>query len=289
MYLRMMLPAFMATMLVTAGAQAQNYTLTIKEHTAPGKNVVVKEVGTTRSSGVVTQGGKILQELKSDEVSDIQYTERVVEAGTPRPKKITRTYAKAQKGDKGKAAALFYQGKTVVLELKGDKYQATLQGVEVKEAKMLLDLAALAATADKSNETKALLPHKAVGVGDAWQLGKDAVLVFMRDMPDGADLANLKAQGRLLKTYKKDAQQWGTLEFNVAMPLKKLGGAALPKPVFLQIKMTIDTAIDGSSTAGVMLGTMTLRGSADITSGNQTYLYELDYTSEFRIDRSAEQ
>src|SRR5262249_17384720 len=140
MHTRILLVVFGALPPTATGARAQTQTLKIKDFASPGKRTAVTESATTRRFITLSQGGMVLNEIKKGEVERNQYPENILEGGDERPKKYTRTYAKATKGEKGSPAAHFRQGKTFVYELQGDKYKVTVQGGDAKDPEAMKEL-----------------------------------------------------------------------------------------------------------------------------------------------------
>jgi hypothetical protein len=288
MHLRTLLTAAFVLTLATTGARAQSYTLKIKEFPAPGKSITVTSTGKTNSSFKIALGGMVLKEDKKTEIEESEYVEKVLAAGSgPRPQKYSRAYTKATRGEAGTPVKLFQHGKTILFESQGDKYQATVDGDMPKDEEGKKALESLARSASKAS-FEAMLPKEAVPVGGTWTVPGKLVLDNLPEFKD-TDPAAIKAQGKLLKAYKKDGQQWGTVELIIDLPLKNLGeGPVLNKAIPMQLKATIDAAIDGSSTAGTMTGLVTVKGSTDFTQNNMTFALDLAMDGEFRTQRSAE-
>jgi hypothetical protein len=276
--------AFVGAALVAGTAHAQDYTIKINEYGPVGKNVTVTFAGTTRSSFSIARGDMVLKEEKKVEVEDKQYTEKVLETGAGKPNKFQKTYTRAAKGKEGDLAPLSYAGKTIVFERKGDKYVVTAEegGVLAK------DLDDFARSANRPKMTDAIVPKNAVKVGDAWPIGKEAAEVFGAQADDGVDVANFKGQGKLVKAYPKGTQQWGTIEISLSVPVKKLGPLPLEMPIALQVTASLDTAIDGSTNAGVMNGKMTMKGRSEFTQNDMTFVIEIAVVSNMRQEQEPE-
>jgi len=256
---RILLTALLALPLAAAAGQAQSFTLKTKDFSAEGKSVSIIDTATVRSSVIIATGGNVLKEEKKVEVEEKQFTETVVEAGDKKPKKYTQTFTKALKGMEGEPAKQSYAGKTIVFERKGDVYEVTAEGGGV-DAK----------------------------VGDTWTIGKEALALLGANPDDGLDLTKMKAKGKLLKAYKKDGQQWGTIEVTITAPVQKLGPLDLDKPIDFQAKATLDTAIDGSSTAGQMKASVSLKGRSEFTQNGMTFTLDIAIAGEFRSEHTAE-
>ena len=125
-------------------------------------------------------------------------------------------------------------------------------------------------------------------VGDTWPLTKEALGSFLGELKDGADFDKLKGQGKLLKAYKKDGQQWGSLEIALSVPIRKFGPLELEKTIPFDLKLTLDTPIDGSSTANQVKGTVTVRGKSQVEQNGQTIMIDIDVSAVISRSQSAE-
>jgi hypothetical protein len=268
---RILLSALVLLPLVADGAQAQSYTIQVKAHPAEGKSFTANETSTINISFSLALGGNVLKEEKKVESEERQFTEKVLVAGDKAPRKFSRTYAKALKGEEGALDKLSYAGKTIMFERKGDGYEATADDATILQK----DLDDLAKKAGKGDEGAAMFPTKAVKVGDAWPIAKEAFGSFLAGLKDGADVDKLKATGKLVKAYRKDGQQWGTIEINMSVPVNKAGPVPLDKAIPFEIKLTMDAAIDGSSTATQLKGTVAFKGVSEFTQNDQTFTIDI--------------
>jgi hypothetical protein len=281
-----MLTAIVVLPLAAPQTRAQNYHITIKEYADVGKSSKVTEQATTRSAFSVALGDKVLKEEKKVEVVEQQYSEKVVKAGAAMPDKFTQSYTKAVKGSEGMPVELSYAGKTIVFERKGGAYVVTAEeGVNAQ------DIEQFTKRANRPEQLKALLPKTAVKAGDSWTVGKEVLAFLGTDSGAalGVDVNQLKARGKLVKAYKKGNEQWGTVELDFIVPMAKLGPLALDTPIDIKFKMTLDTAIDGSSTAGEGRGTSTLKGASTFTQNGMTFRINLSIDSQMRRDSTAEE
>ena len=276
--------AVLLALLLGAAADAQTHTLKIKGSPAVGKSITVTEGAKLNIAFSIALDNNVLMEEKKVAEEAKEYTEKVVEAGDKGPDKFTRTFKKAVKGEEGNVSKLSYDGKTIVFERKGDKFEATPQAGDVEE-KDLAEL--LKKVNNKSNEGN-LTPKDPVKVGDTWPLTKEALGSFLGELKDGADFDKLKGQGKLLKAYKKDGQQWGSLEIALSVPIRKFGPLELEKTIPFDLKLTLDTPIDGSSTANQVKGTVTVRGKSQVEQNGQTIMIDIDVSAVISRSQSAE-
>jgi hypothetical protein len=267
--------------ILAAGARGQNYTLTIKAHPEPGTSVTVTENNRTDIAVVVTAGGNVLKEDKKSIKEMVQVTEKVLETDNNGRKKFTRTYTKAAKGEGAEPTKLSYAGKTVTFERQGDKYVASANGVDEK------DLKDLTKSVNNSIDEGKLVPPKAIQVGDSWAISKDVLSPILGEMKQATDITKLKATGKLTKAYKKDGQQWGTIEVTITAPINQFGPVKLQKPIPFQAKLTVDAPIDGSSTAMQSKGTLMIKGVGEFEQNGQTITLDVSIQGDSRQEQSA--
>ena len=283
MHARTLLLACVVLPSLTAGASAQSYTLKIKGHAAAGKSVSVTEGATIKIALTVALDNNVLMEEKKVVEEEKQFTEKVLAVGDKGPSKFTRAYSKAVKGEEGNLDKLSYDGKTIRFERKGDKFEASADGGDVEEK----DLRELLKSVNNKDDA-GFAPKNAVKVGDTWALPKDALGSFTGDLKDGADFDKFKGQGKLLKVYQKDGQQWGTLEIALAVPMKKFGPLDLEKAIPFELKLTLDAPIDGSSAANQVKGTLMFQGKSQVEQNGQTIMLDINVMAVLRHEQTAE-
>src|SRR5439155_22764308 len=128
-------------------------------------------------------------------------------------KKFKRAYEKATRTAGDKKESFPHEGRTIVFELKDDKYAATAEGTPALDRKVLDDLAKRA-SGDSVESDAALLPQKPVKVGDKWAVDIKALArAFAKGEEGGLAVDADKSKGdvTLTKVYKKDGAQFGVL------------------------------------------------------------------------------
>ncbi|MCC6419973.1 MAG: hypothetical protein IT429_17190 [Gemmataceae bacterium] len=238
----------------------ETYTIKIKEDYARGEKSrqVTTEKGTFDFK-ITDNKDNVLKEQKEESGKDFAFNQLIVDAkpGMDRPLKVERTYDKARVNEKGEKRTLPYEGKTVVIEKKGEKYEFRIKGGQELTG---ADAKALDEEFNKKGKLggreleKMFLPGKAVKVGETWKLDP-AVLgkIFQEDTKMDLDQAKTTASGKLVKAYKKGDRQFGVLEFRLQMVPKAIRE---PAPVRFQpgakmdFVMTLDVCIDGTSRNG---------------------------------------
>jgi hypothetical protein len=279
---RNLIAALVLLPLVAAGAHAQTYTIKIKGSPGVGKSVTVNEKAKMNIAFAVALDNNVLKEEKKVVNEEKQHTEKVLAANDKGPTKFSRAYSKAIKGDGDNLNKLSYEGKTIVFERNGDKFESEAGEVEEKELKDLLK------DVNKKVDDAVFAPKSPVKIGETWKIAKEALGGLLGELKDGADFDKFKGQGKLVKVYQKDGKQWGTLDITFSVPLKKFGPLDLDKPIPFDLKMTLDTAIDGSSTANQLKGTLKLAGKSTVEQNGQTIMLDVNVSAVIASDRSAE-
>jgi hypothetical protein len=273
--------------LLLAGSSAPAPTYLIKTKNMPdaGKSIDVTINATNRMAFNLSGGGKVLKEEKKAEIDDKDYVEKVLQGGQDKPVKYSHAFKKAVKGDKNAPVEQSYAGKTIVFELKDGLYKVRAEGGGVAEK----DLETFAKNANRPKVGQEMYSDKPVKVGEIWKVSKKGLVALMEGTPEEAiDLAKVVASGKLLKAYKKNGQQWGVIEVVAKGPMQKLGPLPLTKPIDFQLKAVLETAIDGSSTAGEMKGQLSLRGRGEFRQKDLTFNLDIDGLMEYRQVQSAE-
>ena len=214
--------------------------------------VTVEEKATTKM--VATAMGL---EQKKDETKtkSFVYTDEVLDnpGAAKRPAKVKRTYEKAVTGSDGKTATLPLEGKTVLIEKKGDKYTFTADDKAV-EGESLKVLDAEFNKSEKESDREVMFPASPVKPGDSWKIDSTKMAKELsKDFE--LDPAKLVAGGKLVKAYQKGGKQFGVIELTVAASLSGLGaksGLKLKGDAMSSMSLTLsgDGVIDGSSSEG---------------------------------------
>ncbi len=255
-----------ALSLTAAGARAQEYTIKFKHSPEPGMSVTVKENSKETNAFTATDpNGKIVNQGKTAMVIDEVYTETVLEKGDKRPKKFKRTYEKATRTDGPNKLTLPYEGRTIIFELKGEKYTATAEGTPALPKELLEQLVSRASGND-SEVDDAILPEKPVKVGDKWAIEpKRVAKALAKEGAFELDTDKSKGDVTLIKAYMKDGTQFGVLEVSMKLAVKKVGELTFDPPATMELKATLDVSIDGSGTAGTETSTSKLQGKGTET------------------------
>jgi hypothetical protein len=286
---RRLIPALAAVVLVvgckkktegieaTAPSDASTaYTITVREeHKGQKVHVVRSSSGT---SAVI--GGAKTESDKGEERYD--YTEEVLEmpAGAKQPTKLRRVYKTAEKSEKGgPMRPTSYAGKTVVIEKKGERYKAAIDGKPAHGG----DAASLTSRYAQADKLKIadILPKQPVKVSDSWTVEPEALKKFAATLGMTLDPAKSSITGRLTKVYTRGGKQWGVLEYKIDLTvLPAKGGKGATGGKFTG-DMTLDTPIDGSSRQGTMKSTF--KAAMDFTQDGKSGKFTLEGSEEETI------
>jgi hypothetical protein len=247
--------ACLAALALTAGVRADDtYTIKLKHAPDAGKSVVITDTSTQTSTANVSDadGKPLVKDEKHVQKQDEKYTETVLEKGDKRPAKYKRAYEKATRTLDGKATSRSYDGRTVVFELKDGKYAVTAEGDKALDPKDVEDLSKRA-NEDEADKDELFLPPKPVKVGDTWKIdGKRLAKAF--DKQGDLDREKSSGDAKLTKAYTKDGKQFGVVVITLKLTSKptKLppGITKFEEAPVIELTMTLDAVIDGSSTAG---------------------------------------
>jgi hypothetical protein len=262
--------------------RGQAYEIKVKAYPAKGQSVKHTDTSKQVTHVKVTDGdGKVIQDKK--EVADVKqvYVETsVTESVKGRPSKFTRKYEKSATTKDGETKADAYEGETIAFELgKGGKYVAKAEGKkelsEEDKKKLEEDLNREGRATDPMQE---LMPDKAVKVGDSWEIAGKKLAAFIGGKDVTADKS--KGKGKLVKVYKKGEQQWGTIEVSadIAMTIEKA-------PTKTGFTMTLEVAIDGSSSAGKAKAKMTLTQDREVEQNCMKFKVSIKSEISGDIDR----
>jgi hypothetical protein len=229
-------------------------------HPKAGQRARITIDETMTSKSIYTMQGMT---QKKDEVTtkSFIYVDEIIANPTnaKRATKIKRTYQKAVLGKDGKAKSLSVEGKTVLIEKKGEKHSFTVNGqtVGADTLKLLQDELDKSASRDFRD---AMFPTQPVKPGESWKVDVADLIKAIGEPGPIFDKDKLTATGTLVKAYKKDGKQFGVIEFNIATPVTGFG-AKSPLKLYegsMTLKLIRDGCIDGSAATGKATTKMSL-------------------------------
>jgi hypothetical protein len=246
------------------------YTLKIYNERKGDRVLVIKDETSTQKMSLKDSDGKVVMDSMEKTVENLQFVEETLEReGTKRATRLRRTYEKAQVTKDGKTTTLPYEGKTVLIAKKGDKYTFTIEGgkeLTGEEASLLTK--EFDKPESETDLEKLLLPGKPVAAGDSWKIDAGPILKEMSKEAFHLDKEKTTATGKLIKAYKKDGINYGVLEINLNFVLLGLGEAptqvTFKEPAKFAITMNLDICIDGTSPNGSMTANMAFAGTGTL-------------------------
>jgi hypothetical protein len=275
---------------LSAGDQAQTYTIKLKNNPDVGKSVVHKDMDKYVVTVKVSDaGGKVLREAKPSESKEFEYTLTVQDKGDKHPKKYTQKFTKAVEDKDGKSMTRSWEGRTVIYELVDGKYKVKAEGAPELPEKDLEFLAGKANEQLKSDLDKVLLPKKAVKVGDSWPINARELANTFGNVGE-LDFQQTKVEGKLVKVYQKDGSQFGVIDFTMKLACKTImpGNLKFDPPVIFDFKATLDTGIDGSSTAGVLSMTGKMAGKTTVDNAGMKFNLDIAMMMSLKTEHSGE-
>ncbi len=279
--------AFAIAFALPCSAFAQGDGLVIKIR-KPAVGDVTKE--TKNSTEVMVMKGNAMgQPINQDQkkVQLAEFTDKViaVEDGAAKPSKVERTYTKAEIGLMGEKKSLAnLEGKTVLIEKKGAKYEFSMDGKPLDNEST--EFVGQDFSEKKDDDTFGmLLPKEAIKDGGTWKVDLEKVAkVFGEGM--GIDLAKSTGTGKLVKSYKKGNATFGELDIKLDLAIKTFGPGANAFNVkpggVLTITFTMDGCLDGTEETGK--AKMTMLGKLDAEVPN----VELNILMDFKMDGARE-
>jgi hypothetical protein len=235
---------------------------------------------------VVDGTGQVLAERKKEAKSKSYIYKATIlakAADALHPAASKRAYEKAELTDNGNTRASALQGKTVILEKKGDKLEHRFEDGSELSAEQLQDLDNKPAN---SLHAQAFMPKGAVSWPDgSWALDPELLVkTSPKDLAAILDAAKGKAWAHLITGYKKENKMYATIEVKIEIPFKvgaDLNGVKIKRGK-LAFTTTIDGCVDGSSVERTQKGTveMDMQGSQEANGMTFAVWVEMSGTHE---------
>lgn len=261
-----------------ASAQSPTYTIKFKSEVEVGKTVTVQKTETeTGTNHTLNAAGKVVKEtpLKNEKLNSAK---TVLSRGIGNEWMISTDYVLAQAGSTDKLEKLSYEGRTVISQRKGGVTRFGVVGAPELDRKDLGDLIRrgnrLKAATD-AEEDRLMLPTKAVAIGEEWTIDVKAFSESIASIE--VDLKASKCTGKLLKVTKQGSSPIGVLEFQVKLVSTSiLKGLTIIEPYTMDVTMTVETAIDGSSTLRSQTYAGTLKAKGTFVEDKETMTVVID-------------
>ncbi|OWK43319.1 hypothetical protein [Fimbriiglobus ruber] len=264
--------AVLVTVHAASSADDKAYEIKVKK-TAKGdrtENNSVEEGTTAFAIEIMGQAKKNNEKRGVKKV----YTEEILERpdGAKMSTKLRRVYQTAEITEKGKKKTEAYEGKTVLIEKKGEKYVFSADG-EKLEAGEADDLEKeFNKKDDIPLENEDFLPGKPVKLNESWTVDIDKVVKsFENSGVFTLRPEQTKVTGKLTKVYEKNGRQYGLITLDIVLAVKEMKSDGNEIPIkagsTLKAVITIDGCIDGSSHSGVDDTELTIDLTGEIPNG----------------------
>jgi hypothetical protein len=171
-----------------------------------------------------------------------------------------------------------YQGKTVLIEKRGDRYHFQIEeGEELTgENAEILEREFNQRKGDELDFNRILIPKNPVRVGETWELDTQALC---RDLENTGgmevDAAKSKASAKLVKAYKQDGRQFGVIQVHLDFSIKALKKGdqkiSLSQGTIFLADATAEGCIDGSVNTGAVKFTIRMEGQGELAQGEMKF------------------
>ena len=259
--------ALLGVLLGCCRIQAQEaFTLKLKETRVGDKVLISKTLKETNTVKIQDDKGATLFDKSEDGGIVMEFKETCLKREPKkRPTHVEREYVKAQQTKDGKTENLALQGKTIVIDKKGDKFTYHYKDGQEVPAAAAGELAKEFGRAEDQTLARLLLPNAAVKVGEGWKIDMEAVVNNVKGDEIGVDAAKATGTGSLLKVYKKDGLQFGAIQIKMMIPVKSIGKAqAKVDNGMIKFDGTFDFCIDGTSENGTLIMKTVISGSSAV-------------------------
>jgi hypothetical protein len=259
--------------LLTAPVQAgeEKYTIKVKKATKGQVEQVSKDEQSKEQIKISDNNNNVLKEMDEMKGHAYVYKQTTLEVkGDEKPTKLKRKYDKARSMSGGEMHKLAYEGKTVLIEKKGEKYTFKVEGGEEltgDDAKELDKEFNKKGELNESELEKLVLPPGPVKLNESWKVDPKVIAKLLQEEAMlKLNLEKTKATGKLTKVYRKDRRQFGVIVIHMTIvpdSMTKDGMTFAFTPTSkMVLEMTMDGCIDGSSSSGHL----TFTGDAAITA-----------------------
>jgi hypothetical protein len=260
------------------GQAQEKYTIKIKE---AGKGDTYKSTTTetTKSTvNVVDNKDKSFTETSDTGNKSFAFVVSILEkaTGAEKPTSSTKTYEKAAITRNGETRVSSLEGKKLLIEKKGDKFEYRQADGKELSADELGDLDSDLNKGSITSFEKSISPKKPVQLNESWVIESADFAKGLDEAAELFDLTKIKLQAKLVRVYQKDGRQFGIIEFDYDLPFKQ------PRVGKMALKGSFDGCIDGSLNSRVMKLTMTgeMRIPQDVITTQVTLNGEISRTTE---------
>ena len=214
---------------------------------------------------ILDNNGNVAQEADETKAHKFAYREAGLERAATGDElvKLKRHYEHAERTIKGTRETLPYQGKTVLIEKKGGRFEFHIEGGEMLEGKDAEELNEEFNKGDfRKMFTEHFLPRRAVKLNETWKFDVAALAKgFAGDGKIEIDETKSTGTGKLIKAYTKNGHQYGVVELTIVFPVthfidkdKRTAVKEGKITLTLQADGCIDGAVDDSRLKAALNG-----------------------------------
>jgi hypothetical protein len=280
-------PCLALLLAASAGlAYGQAYPIKLKTHPDKGQTLLCRE--TEKNTTVLRffdDRGKQLQDQKQVEESEEVYLLTVLVPGAKFPLRYAQTFDKAMHGNGVRSQPKSYQGHKLEFDWQDGKYQLKLgqrADLSDEEKQALVDRA--------NNEVEAPLdtmftPTEPVELRELWAVNPTLLQKAFGRLGK-LDGAKTRGRGRLTRVYRKGGALCGVIEVQLTIAFQEMANLKFDSPALWDIKVSLDTAIDGSTNVGTLTTVSKLTGKGHVVEEKTTRPLELLRESSVKKERS---
>ena len=266
---------------------AEKYELKMKLDPDVGKTVTVATKSDLKMSiKAIAPDGTVLVDEKENSSEDVMYSETTREKKGDRGSRFTRVYMTAKDTDNGTAKNRPYAGRTVEFDREGEDNRVTVSGVELSK-EQLDELISDLSERFGGNADDFLLPEKPVAVGESWTVDVEP-LVNELEAGDDFDVEKSSGTAKLSRIYSRDGKRFGVIDADINLVTNAIGEMNLDKPTPLEFHISMDGALDGSSTQRSTKASGTLPAVMKIDRDGVSFTMQLNLAIELDERYTAE-
>ena len=228
-----------------------------------GDRVRVADDDRTVTRTVIEVAGERTEKTERTSKLTVYVSEALaVKDGEKKAVKIKRVYEKAEETKDGTTTKLPLDGKTVVIEKKGDKYTFVYDDGNAVDGKPLDGLDK--EFNKKDDDIDDFIPRRPLKVGETWKMDTDKLVKAMGKGKDAFEMDKKKVTGtgKLADAYTFGGRKYGVYDLQLEFPLTALTGEnKIPLKPGSKMAMHLvgDGNVDGTEPDGTMTMRMTLR------------------------------
>jgi hypothetical protein len=263
--------------IVPAVASAQeSYTIKVKRSSKGTLEKIQSTETNVEKTKVTDNQGNVVEDKNNTTVTAMTLKQATLERPDvdKHPTSLKNTYEKVQITLNGMAQSVPYEGKSVLIDKKGDKFAFRLEGGAdlVGNDAEWLNQEFNSPGDDGSTVDRLMFPTKAVKVGETWRIPLDEIAKGFAKRSLILDTDKCTATGKLVKVFMKDGHQFGEITFSLNLPVKSIktdnGDIAIKGAAAVKMELNGTGCIDGSLTDSLSKMSMSFVGEGVFPADN---------------------